>query len=169
MTRHAALLHSKHCGGPAMTEHSTKSQSSFPLWFLTMIGITLALLSVWVTPASEPLPYSDFKTLLRQGRMAQVQIGAHTIQGTLRSASGTTDASTWPQRFVTVRVEDPTLLRDLEAGGVQYRGQYENAWVTTLLGWLIPLGLGVVLWIFLSRHMGFGQGVMPLGKSRARV
>jgi len=152
-----------------MSDDRSRFQPSLPLWFLTMIGITLALLSVWVTPASEPLPYSDFKTLLRQGRMAQVQIGAHTIQGTLRSASGTTDASARPQRFITVRVEDPALLRDLEAGGVQYRGQYENALVTTLLGWLIPLGLGVVLWVFLSRHMGFGQGVMSLGKSRARV
>jgi len=134
-----------------------------------MFGIILTLASVWSTPAPKQLPYSDFKTLLSKGLVEQVHIGSKTIQGLLRPASGTTDASARPQRFVTVRVEDPHLLRDLEARGVQYRGQDEQTVVTTLLKWLLPLSVGGVLWIFLVRRMGFGQGVMQFGKSRARV
>jgi cell division protease FtsH len=152
-----------------MPEHSSRSPSSLPRWFLPMIGIILTLASVWSTPAPKPLPYSDFKTLLSKGSVEQVQIGLKIIQGALRPASGTTDASARPQRFVTVRVEDPHLLRDLEAGGVQYRGQDEQTFVTTLLAWLFPLGVGLALWIFLARWTGFGQGVMQFGKSRARV
>jgi len=68
-----------------------------------------------------------------------------------------------------VRVEDPHLLRDLETRGVQYRGQTEQTVVTTLLTWLLPLSVGVILWVFLVRRIGFGQGVMQFGKSRARV
>ena len=39
----------------------------------------------------------------------------------------------------------------------------------TLLAWLIPLGIGIVIWVFLVRRMSFGQGVMQFGKSRARA
>jgi len=152
-----------------MPEHSSRSPSSLPRWFLPMIGIILTLASVWSTPAPKQLPYSDFKTLLSKGLVEQTQIGSKTVQGTLRPASDTTDASARPPRFVTVRVEDPHLLRDLETGGVQYRGQDEQTFVTTLLVWLLSLGVGVVLWVFLARRMGFGQGAMQFGKSRARM
>ncbi len=152
-----------------MPEPSSRSPSSLPRWFLPMFGIILTLASVWSTPAPKQLPYSDFKILLSKGLVEQVHIGSKTIQGTLRPASGTTDASARAQRFVTVRVEDPHLLRNLETRGVQYRGQDEQTFVTTLLEWLLPLGVGIVLWVFLARRMGFGQGVMQFGKSRARV
>jgi len=149
-----------------MPDQRSRPQFSLPLWLLIGVGIMLVLSSVWGTPAREQLSYSDFKTMLRQGRIAQVQIGTHTLQGTLQP---TTDSKNAPQYFATVRVEDPALLHDLEAQGVQYRGQYENALLKTLLAWLIPLSLGVVIWAFLVRRMGFGQGVMQFGKSRARV
>jgi cell division protease FtsH len=157
-----------------MPEHSSRSPSSLPRWFLPMFGIILTLASVtlasvWSAPARKQLPYSDFKTLLSKGLVEQVHIGSKTIQGILRHAAGTPDASARPQRFVTVRVADPHLLRDLEAHGVQYRGQDEQTVVTTLLKWLLPLGVGIVLWVFLVRRMGFGQGVLQFGKSRARV
>jgi len=105
--------------------------------------------------------------MLRQGRIVQVQLGEHTLQGTLRPTPDTKNAQ--PRPFVTVRVEDPGLLHDLEAQGVQYRGQFENTMLKTLLAWLIPLGIGIVIWVFLVRRMGFGRGVMQFGKSRARV
>jgi cell division protease FtsH len=37
------------------------------------------------------------------------------------------------------------------------------------MSWLIPLGLLFILWGFLSRRIGPGQGVMNFGKSRARI
>ena len=150
-----------------MPDQHFRSQFSLPLWLLIGVGLMLVLPSVWGTSARQQLSYSDFKTTLRQGRMAQVQIGEHTLQGTLRPTTDTKNAQ--PRPFVTVRVEDPGLLHDLEAQGVQYRGQFENTVLKTLLAWLIPLSLGVVIWAFLVRRMGFGQGVMQFGKSRARA
>ena len=119
-----------------MPDQHFRSQFSLPLWLLIGVGLMLVLPSVWGTSARQQVSYSDFKTMLRQGRMAQVQIGEHTLQGTLRPTPDTKNAQ--PRPFVTVRVEDPGLLHDLEAQGVQYRGQYQNALVTTLLEWLIP-------------------------------
>src|SRR5256714_12464244 len=150
-----------------MPDQRSRSQFSLPLWLLIGVGLMLILPSLWGTPTREQLSYSDFKTMLRQDRIAQVQIGAHTLQGILRPTADSKNAP--PQHFITVRVEDPGLLHDLEAQGVQYRGQYDNPVLQTLLVWLIPLCLGVVIWAFLVRRMGLGQGVMQFGKSRARV
>ncbi len=150
-----------------MPDQPSRSQFSLPLWLLIGVGLMLVLSSVWGTSAREQVSYSDFKTMLRQGRIVQVQLGEHTLQGTLRPTPDTKNAQ--PRPFVTVRVEDPGLLHDLEAQGVQYRGQFENTMLKTLLAWLIPLGIGIVIWVFLVRRMGFGRGVMQFGKSRARV
>src|SRR5262249_1462134 len=159
--------HHSRAGGTAMPDQRSRFQFSLPLWLLIGVGFMLVLPSLWGTPARERLPYSEFKTMLRQGRIAQVQIDEHTLHGTLRPTSNTKKVP--PQSFVTVRVEDPGLLHDLEAQGVQYRAQYENTVLKTLLAWLIPLSLAIVIWAFLLRRMSFGQGVMQFGKSRARV
>jgi cell division protease FtsH len=74
-----------------------------------------------------------------------------------------------PRRFATIRVDDPDLIRTLESQAVQYSGRYESDFLKTLLSWLIPLGLLFIMWGFLSRRFGPGQGVMNFGKSRARI
>ena len=150
-----------------MPDQRSSPQFFLPLWLFMGIGILLMLSNLWSTPAREQLSYSDFKTMLRQGRVAQVQIGTHVLQGTLRPPAENKNAP--PQSFISVRVEDPDLLHELEAQGVQYRGQYDSAWLKTLMAWLIPLGLGIIIWAFVMRRIGLGQGVMQFGKSRARV
>jgi cell division protease FtsH len=149
-----------------MSKRNSGLQSSFFLWPLIIGLVLLAVPGLWFTPEPAQIPYSEFKTLLRQGRIERVRIGAQTMYGTLRPPP---DAPARPQRFVTVRIEDPDLLRDLEAHGVQYRGHYENTFIKTLVSWLVPLGLGIALWVFFARRLGFGQGVMQFGKSRVRV
>jgi cell division protease FtsH len=149
-----------------MPNQNSGAPPFFFLWPLIIGLLLLALPGVWFTPEPQQVPYSAFKTLLRQGQIERVRIGAHTMHGTLRPAP---DAKAQPQRFVTVRLADPDLLRDLEAHGVQYRGHYENAVVKTLLSWLVLLGLGSVLWVFFIRRMGLGQGIIQFGKSRAQV
>lgn len=152
-----------------MLDKDTRSSSALSFWFLAMMGVLFVVASMWNTPAREQVPYSDFKSLLRQGRIERIQIGAQTIYGSIRPASDATGAAARPQHFVTVRVEDPTLLHDLEVQGVQYHGRYESAWGKILLAWLLPLSLGIIVWALLTRGMGLGQGVMQFGKSRARV
>jgi cell division protease FtsH len=116
----------------------------------------------------EQVAYSDFKTAVREGRIEEVQIGTYTIRGTRRLPADASKTAT-PMRFMTVRVEDPELLQELEAHQVKYTGQYDNGVAKTLLSWLLPLGLLVLLWSVFIRRLGPGQGVMNFGKSRARI
>ena len=100
------------------------------------------------------------------GPLEDVPISVHTIRGTLRPSTG--DKAP-PLRFMTVRVDDPDLVQELEAHRVKYAGRYDSDVLKTLLSWIVPLGFLFMLWGFLSRRLGPGQGVMNFGKSRARI
>ncbi len=73
--------------------------------------------------------------------------------------------------FNTVRVEDPDLVRDLEAAHVKFVGARPSFLNQFLLAWLLPLGLMVLIWSYISRRMagGAGQSILSFGKSRARL
>jgi cell division protease FtsH len=141
----------------------------FPIWYIVVaIGLMLVVQNMLFAQPFEHLPYSEFRTFLRQGQVEEIQISTQTIRGKLRPQPSSTSAPPPPRRFVTVRVDDPELIRTLETNGVQYSGRYESDFLKNLLSWLIPLGLLFILWGFLSRRFGPGQGVLNFGKSRAR-
>jgi cell division protease FtsH len=146
-----------------------RQRPQFPLWyFLAAIGLMLVVQNLLFARPLEQLPYSEFRALLQQGQIEEVQIGTQTIRGKLRPARTGADVTS-RRRFSTIRVDDPELISELEKHGVRYSGQYESDVVKTLLSWLIPIGLLVIVWGFLVRRMGPGQGVMNFGKSRARI
>ena len=66
-------------------------------------------------------------------------------------------------------MEDPGLIKELETRGVAFSGQTSNTWIGTLLGWTVPVLLFVGAWLFISRRMQMGQGLMALGKNRAKM
>jgi cell division protease FtsH len=139
----------------------------FSFWYvLVAIGFLLVIQNVLFARPFEQLPYSDFKTALRQDRIEDVQISTHTIRGTLRPNTG---EKAPPIRFMTVRVDDPELVQELEKHNVKYTGQYDSDVLKTLLSWIVPMVFLFILWGFLSRRLGPGQGVMNFGKSRARI
>src|SRR5262249_25150515 len=71
--KHGTAYHLR-AGGTTMPDQHFRSQFFLPLWLLIGVGLMLVLPSVWDTSGREQLSYSDFKTMLRQGRVAQVQI-----------------------------------------------------------------------------------------------
>jgi cell division protease FtsH len=72
--------------------------------------------------------------------------------------------------FRTVRVDDPDLVRDLDKAGVKFSGVAPGFMSEFLWAWILPIGLMVLLWVYLSRRMGgIGQSVMSFGASRAKL
>ncbi len=72
--------------------------------------------------------------------------------------------------FRTVRIEDPKLVEDMEAAGVEFKGERPSFLSQFLLSWVLPIGLMMLFWLFISRRIGsVGQSVMGFGKSRARI
>jgi cell division protease FtsH len=71
--------------------------------------------------------------------------------------------------FTTVKVDDVTLIPELEAAGVQFQGQIEDHWFGTLLSWIVPALVFVMVWGVALKRMGMGKGLLSLGKSKAKV
>ena len=72
--------------------------------------------------------------------------------------------------FSVVRMEDPDLVKELGEKGIRYAAEREVTWVKTLLSWIIPLVIFIAIWGFFFKRMGAaGEGLMAVGKSKARV
>jgi len=114
---------------------------------------------------TETLPYSDFRKLVAEGRIAEARVGETTITGRFR------DPIDGRQFFVTQRV-DETLADELLKGGVTFTGSVPNTFLTNILSWTVPALVFFGLWWFVIRRFadraGFG-GLMSVGKSKAKV
>jgi cell division protease FtsH len=155
----------------------------FSLWYFLIVFFSMVLLqSVLFARHVETLAYSDFKTLLKTGKVRDVVITTEAVSGTadLRGANAVLPKEVWDSMprdnleqhpFVTARVPDNDLVADLQTAKVRYSGQVENRWLSTLLGWIAPALIFVGIWSFFMRRMGSGQmgGIMDVGKSKAKV
>jgi len=77
---------------------------------------------------------------------------------------------TKPFRFRTIRVEDPDLVKELQAAGVDFSGIKPSMFGKFLLEWALPILLMVAIWTILARRLGSaGESILSIGKSRARM
>ena len=113
---------------------------------------------------AEVVPYSEFESLLRDNKIAEVEVGEHIVRATLKEP-----LPDGRKELLAVRV-DPNIAEELEAAKVKYSGVVENTWVSTLLSWVVPVALFFFVWSLLTRRMGQGLGsIMSVGQSKARV
>ncbi|HEV2228193.1 MAG TPA: ATP-dependent zinc metalloprotease FtsH [Steroidobacteraceae bacterium] len=159
------------------------TRHNFSIWYFVFAMVAmLALQSLLFNRHVETLAYSDFKTLLHAGKIKEVLIGDEALTGTadLRGAETLLPAEVAKSlphdnleqhAFITARVPDNDLIADLQAAKVRFSGQVENRWLTTLLSWVAPALVFVLIWGFLMRRMGTGQlgSMLDVGKSKAKV
>jgi cell division protease FtsH len=156
-------------------------QKQFSVWyFIATVVLLLALQTVLFAPHTENLPYSDFKAVVRAGKVADLTLTDRTITGRLNKdglegilpkekIAELQKFGKGEHRFVTVRVTDPTLVQDLEAAKIRFAGQVESTWFSTLLSWVLPALIFFGLWGLLIKRMGAASGVLEIGKSKAKV
>jgi cell division protease FtsH len=81
-----------------------------------------------------------------------------------------TPAPTNPFFFRTVRVEDPDLVNELQAAGVNFSGTRPSVLSQFLMAWVLPILILFGLWSLLARRFrAAGEGVFGIGKSRAKL
>jgi cell division protease FtsH len=147
--------------------------------------------------AVRTIPYSEFKTHLQRREVTEASVRESEIIGRIEPlASGATNAAPSndlvvkrgtnsprsffgrraaapedrPFMFRTIRVEDPDLVKDLQAAGVEYSGTRPSVMSQLLFAWILPLAAMVGLWIFIGRRFSAaGQGILNIGKSRAKL
>ncbi|CAN5822089.1 ATP-dependent zinc metalloprotease FtsH [soil metagenome] len=114
---------------------------------------------------TEQIPYSEMKQRIDAGQVAEARLGTQVVDAvpidSIQQATGI-------ERWTAIRVEDENLLPLLEERGVQVTGTMQG-WFTQALGWIIPLGIILLFWLWILRRMNPTQGVLTVGKSRARI
>ena len=152
-------------GGPNHVDPAQK-RVRFSIWYF----VAAMLLFFWFQSytggqQTEKIPYSDFKQWAREGKVENLVVGPEQITGTVKGEEGKP-----AKRFVTVRIEDPELVGQLEQKGIKFSGYVENKLLGTLISWLLPIGFFVFVWFFLMKRMSGGaQGILSLGKAQVKV
>ncbi|WP_420887887.1 ATP-dependent zinc metalloprotease FtsH [Bradyrhizobium yuanmingense] len=131
-------------------------------------GMLLVVLQFLFTTYNsiETIPYSQFEQLLAQDKIAEVSVSPDMIQGKLKE-----QLPSGKSGFVTARV-DMALAEKLAQKGVSVTGVPASGGLQSLLSWLFPIVVFILIWYWIGRSMSGGQGLgglMAIGKSRAKV
>ncbi len=142
-------------------------KTQFSIWYFTFAVLAILILhDAWVgARTTAPIPYSEFQTLVKEGKIADIAISDNQIHGTFKNPVN------GKSRFVTTRVE-PALAKELEPYGVKFSGVVESTFFRDLLGWIVPAVVFVAIWVFVMRRFSDRMGgarFMNVGKSKAKV
>ena len=146
-------------------EKSTRFNLTYAM--IAIFGVML-LQSLWSSYQSvSPIPYSEFQSLARDGRIKNAVITANDIRGELKEPQDREK-----RYFKTTRV-DTELAEELSKYDIEYSGHIESQFLPIILSWVVPIGLFFLVWFFLMKRMsgrlGSGGGLMSIGKSKAKV
>ncbi len=137
----------------------------FSIWYFIAALLVIMWFQTFVSEQqTNRISYSELKQLIKTGKVESVIIGADKVTATLKDGKE-------PNSTVSaLRVDDPDLVRDLDAQGIKYSGAADNKWLGVLISWLLPLAIFVFFWSFLMRRMGGGpQGVLSVGKAKVKI
>lgn len=143
-------------------------RTQFHLWYIVaaILGVLL-LQQIWTqTQQIAVIPYSQFLSDLKAGKVAEVRVSGDYIEGQYVEAEG------GRKQFVTTRVA-PDIANELKQYNVKFSGSVQSNLITTILSWVLPTLLFLGVWFFVFRRyaeqQGLGGGFMAVGRSKARV
>ncbi len=146
-------------------ENNNKKTRSFTFLYFIIAFIAMVIINSYIFKSEvKTIPYSEFKELIPKGKISDVVIDSETIQGSL------TTEDNKKTRFLTSRVEDPDLVKELQKSNIKFSGYYENKIIKALLSWVLPFAIIFLIWNFLMRRMGGApSSVLNFGKSRGKI
>ncbi len=137
------------------------------LWFAAAAFAALLLFQyVTATTTYEQIPYSQFQSFLKEGKIDEVLIHQDRIEGKFKAP-----LENGKINFITRRVEQE-LATDLAKYNVKFRGTTDSNFISTLLSWIVPTLVFFAIWAFFFRNFAQKQGLggmMSIGKSRAKI
>jgi cell division protease FtsH len=149
-----------------MEPQERQQHINFWYWIIAFGVILLIQYFAFEAQHIETIPYSKFEELLKSGAVKDITISRDTIVGTLKEP-----AKDQKPHFSTVRI-DPGFAETLSRYGVEFKGVSENNLFSTILSWIIPSIIFIVIWMYVVRRMGEQGGMgglMAIGKSKAKV
>lgn len=141
--------------------------TQIPLWYLLLPLLALLIgFSLMFEQRGQQIPYSEFKRLVAAGEVEDLAISSQTVQGKIVDPEKPSEEG---KAFYTIRVEDPGLVKELEERGISFVGTLETSWLRNLLIWMLPLFLVFLLLRVFYQRMGPPQGLLSVGRSKAKL
>ncbi|MBC7185367.1 MAG: ATP-dependent metallopeptidase FtsH/Yme1/Tma family protein, partial [Marinobacter sp.] len=150
------------------------------LWLSAAIFLMVLWLQDGGQPRLQDLAYSEFKTAVVNGQVAEVTLREEAITGLFTDSGAASFSSDSPARtsspgFQTIRppMEDPALLDLLEEQGVTIRAApsglpWWQEMIRGFLPWILLLALMFWFWGAAQKRMTQGGGPFDFGRSKAR-
>ncbi|HEX2202536.1 MAG TPA: ATP-dependent zinc metalloprotease FtsH [Longimicrobium sp.] len=136
-----------------------------PLLFALLALVALNLIWGGASQRAGRMPYSELKNRIEQGQVKKVSLSSTTVTA---EPADSLQGEGRPKAWSAVRVAgDTALIPLLERANIPYEAVEEGqfAWIL----WLLPVGIMIVFWLIVMRRMNPTQGVLTVGKSRARI
>jgi cell division protease FtsH len=150
---------------PQKKKDALPPKAHFSIWYFLMAFLLFTYLQqYYLARKVETIPYGRFKQNLAEGNVGKLTIGPENITGTLTGKEKEPG-----QQFTTIRVDDPSLVKELDEHKVDYSGRYESKFLSSILSWILPIGIMFLIWRFAMKKMGPGMGVMSFSKSKAKL
>ncbi|MCX7940641.1 MAG: ATP-dependent zinc metalloprotease FtsH [Endomicrobia bacterium] len=135
-------------------------------WILIFFLIFLFIRGIREMQVEKEIPYSEFKTILRQGKIVEVKLKNDIITGKF------VDENQKIVQFKTYRVpEDTKLIEELETQKVRFSATADRGgWLWSVLLNFGPVILIFILWYLWTKQLqSGGKQAMMFGKTRARL
>jgi len=143
-------------------------KQTWAFFALILLLLLMLLMGRWEQPAetSFQIAYSRFKTLVKQGQVAEIDLSADRVAGRLTAPAAIGPNGETGERFGTriPQFGDPALLPDLEKSGVVVRVESEDEtfnWgtlVVALAPWVLIIGVYVWFMRRMARNLPGGLG-----------
>ncbi|HSL71412.1 MAG TPA: ATP-dependent zinc metalloprotease FtsH [Longimicrobiales bacterium] len=148
---------------PVMADRRTR----FSVFYFIIAFVILIALNYGLGRANtRQIPYSELKDRIAAGQVTHVILSPGVVRGTVQDSL---QARIGAEVLTAQRVlEDETLVPLLDRRNVQYTATAQS-WFGQLAIWLLPTAFIVLAWFWMLRRMNPAQGVMTIGKNRARV
>jgi cell division protease FtsH len=157
---------------PGIHKEDPKSQFfnkrfKFSLWYFIAIVIVMMLLNSALVKqgAITEIDYNQFKEAIKTGDIIRVEIQEDKYLGLAPIAGGIT--------YSTYAINDPTFIPLLDEMGVSYYATAPKtpSLLSTLLSYVFPVLIFLVVWRFIFSRMGQGggQGVLSFTQNKAKI
>ncbi len=138
---------------------------NFAIW-VAVAALLLVLFQVFQSQnqgaGPQPIPYSEFRSLVDSGGVKEIVISGNRITG-----KGANDKT-----FTTYAPDDPGIIDNLYKKNVKIdaKAPDDESWLFAILVNWLPMLAILGLWIFFMRQMQSGGGrAMGFGKSKAKL
>ena len=172
-----------HSGGPTVFGKRFK----FSFWYFIFIILAMLIVNSMLMQNTNvtAVDYNQFKQMIRTGEIVRVEIQedryiGHTVSReqlvNLTEREGfqaLTQQAPTVQSFSTYALDDPNFIALLDEAGVEYyaTAPARPSLFGTLLSYILPMVIFILIWRFLFTKMGQGggQGVLSFNQNKAKI